>query len=67
MSEPTVAPYGTWRSPISAAMLVEGGVSLSHVWLEDGAAYWVEGRPSEGGRSVIVRAAPGGLARRRDA
>ncbi len=60
MSEPTVAPYGTWRSPISAAMLVEGGVSLSHVWLEDGAAYWLEGRPSEGGRSVIVRAAPGG-------
>jgi dipeptidyl aminopeptidase/acylaminoacyl peptidase len=60
LSERTVAPYGTWRSPISAAMLVEGGVSLSHVWLEDGAAYWLEGRPSEGGRSVIVRAAPGG-------
>ena len=67
MSERTVAPYGTWRSPISAAMLVEGGVSLSHVRLEDGAAYWLEGRPSEGGRSVIVRAAPGGSTRRRDA
>ena len=50
MSEPKVAAYGTWPSPISAAMLVEGGVSLSHVWLEDGIAYWVEGRPSEGGR-----------------
>ena len=59
MSERTVAAYGTWSSPISAAMLVEGGVSLTHVWLEDGAAYWLEGRPSEGGRSVIVRAAPG--------
>ena len=56
MSERTIAPYGTWRSPISAAMLVEGGVALSHVWLEDGAAYWIEGRPSEGGRSVVVRA-----------
>jgi dipeptidyl aminopeptidase/acylaminoacyl peptidase len=60
LSERTVAPYGTWRSPISAAMLVEGGVFLSHVWLEDGVAYWLEGRPSEGGRSVIVRAASGG-------
>ena len=59
MSERTIAPYGTWRSPISAAMLVEGGVALSHVWLEDGAAYWIEGRPSEGGRSVVVRADPG--------
>ena len=56
MSERTIAPYGTWRSPISAAMLVEGGVALSHVWLEDGVAYWIEGRPSEGGRSVVVRA-----------
>lgn len=59
MSERTIAPYGTWRSPIGAAMLVEGGVALSHVWLEDGAAYWIEGRPSEGGRSVVVRADPG--------
>ena len=60
MSERTVAPYGSWRSPIDAAMLVEGGVSLSQVWIEDGTVYWLEGRPSEGGRSVIVRADPGG-------
>jgi dipeptidyl aminopeptidase/acylaminoacyl peptidase len=58
MSEPTVAPYGTWRSPITAAMLVEGGVRLSQVWIDDGAVYWVEGRPSEGGRSVVVRGGP---------
>ncbi|MEO8422619.1 MAG: S9 family peptidase [Actinomycetota bacterium] len=59
MSERSVAPYGTWRSPISAAMLVEGGVRLGHVWIEDGAVYWIEGRPSEGGRSVVVRDEPG--------
>ena len=59
MSEPTVAPYGTWRSPISAAMLVEGGVRLSHVSIEEGSVYWVEGRPAEGGRSVVVRRDPG--------
>ena len=51
MSERTIAPFGTWRSPISAAMLVEGGVALSHVWLENGAAYWIEGRPSGWRRS----------------
>ncbi|MGZ5214434.1 MAG: S9 family peptidase, partial [Actinomycetota bacterium] len=59
MSERTVAPFGTWHSPISATMLVEGGVRLSQVWIEDGAVYWAEGRPSEGGRSVVVRAGPG--------
>ncbi len=59
MTEPTVAPYGTWRSPVSAAMLVEGGVRLSHVSIEEGSVYWVEGRPAEGGRSVVVRRDPG--------
>ena len=34
MSEPTVAPFGAWHSPISAEMLVEGGVRLGHVSIE---------------------------------
>ena len=59
MTPPGVAPYGTWRSPISAAMLVEGGVRLTQVQIDGGSVYWVEGRPAEGGRSVVVRAGPG--------
>ncbi len=59
MTPPSVAPYGTWRSPISAAMLVEGGVRLTQVQIDGGSVYWVEGRPAEGGRSVVVRAGPG--------
>jgi dipeptidyl aminopeptidase/acylaminoacyl peptidase len=53
-----VAPYGTWRSPITAEMVSVGGVALSQPWLEDGSVYWQEGRPAEGGRSVLMRAAP---------
>ena len=53
-----VAPYGTWRSPISAEMVSVGGVTLSQPWLEDGSVYWQESRPSEGGRSVLMHAAP---------
>jgi dipeptidyl aminopeptidase/acylaminoacyl peptidase len=53
-----VAPYGTWRSPISAEMVSAGGVALSQPWLEDGSVYWREGRPTEGGRSVLMRGAP---------
>jgi dipeptidyl aminopeptidase/acylaminoacyl peptidase len=59
LSERTIAPYGSWRSPITAAMLVEAGVRLGEVWIQDGAVYWAEGRPSEGGRSVVVRGGPG--------
>ena len=53
-----VAPYGTWRSPISAEMVAVGGVTLSQPRLDNGSVYWQESRPSEGGRSVLMHAAP---------
>ena len=52
----TVAPYGSWPSPVSAASLVEQVVSLSQLRVDAaGRRWWVEGRPQEGGRSVVVR------------
>lgn len=39
-------------------MLVAGGVGLGQTWLEDGVAYWLEARPAEGGRQVLVRGDP---------
>jgi dipeptidyl aminopeptidase/acylaminoacyl peptidase len=59
VSERIVAPYGTWRSPLSAEMLVASSVRLGWPWIEDGVVYWTEGRPSEGGRTVVVRLDPG--------
>jgi dipeptidyl aminopeptidase/acylaminoacyl peptidase len=53
-----VAPYGSWSSPISAQMLATAGVALGQTWLEDGVATWVESRPAEGGRNVVVRGDP---------
>jgi dipeptidyl aminopeptidase/acylaminoacyl peptidase len=50
-----VASYGAWSSPISAEMLVTDAVGLSEPWLDDGLAYWLERRPTEGGRTVLVR------------
>lgn len=49
-------PFGTWRSSISAEMVSAGAVSLMQPHLHGGVAYWLEGRPAEGGRSVLVRA-----------
>jgi dipeptidyl aminopeptidase/acylaminoacyl peptidase len=39
-------------------MLATAGVRLGQTWIDDGVAYWVEGRPAEGGRNVLVRADP---------
>ena len=58
MSEPRVAPYGTWPSPITPDMLATSSVELAEPWIEDGAVWWVESRPAEAGRGVIVRADP---------
>ena len=60
MSEPRVAPYGTWPSPITRRRCsVDIGVELAEPWIEDGAVWWLESRPAEGGRGVIVRSIPG--------
>jgi dipeptidyl aminopeptidase/acylaminoacyl peptidase len=58
MSEPREAPYGTWSSPIGAAMLATAGLSFSEATLEDGVAYWLELRPAEEGRTVVVKGGP---------
>ena len=39
--------------------------ALSGVWLERGTAWWLEGRPAENGRVVLMKAEPGRRARRR--
>ncbi len=49
------APYGSWRSPITADLIVAGTVGVSQVALDGDHVYWVEGRPAEKGRNVIVR------------
>lgn len=50
-------PYGAWPSPITADMVARTGVRLSAPWLEDGVVWWLEGRPVESGRVVLVRKA----------
>jgi dipeptidyl aminopeptidase/acylaminoacyl peptidase len=54
----TELPYGAWPSPITAEALVEQAVRLAHLSLDinAGQLYWIEGRPREGGREVLVTA-----------
>jgi dipeptidyl aminopeptidase/acylaminoacyl peptidase len=53
--EPTEAPYGEWSSPISSEMIASGGVEFADVALENESSWWLERRPAEEGRGVIVR------------
>jgi dipeptidyl aminopeptidase/acylaminoacyl peptidase len=54
-SDPISAPYGTWRSPLAAETVAAGALRLGAVVLDGADLYWIEGRPAEGGRSVVVR------------
>ena len=50
----SIARYGEWPSPITTRMLVADSVRLGGVALDGECVYWLEGRPSQGGRSVLV-------------
>ncbi len=56
----TVAPYGAWKSPITSDLIVSGTVGLGQIAIDGGDIYWVETRPTEKGRYVIVKRAPDG-------
>ncbi len=53
-----IKPYGSWNSPVSSAIVASGGIRLEQVTLEGKSVYWIEGRPAEGGRSVICKYEP---------
>ncbi|HEY1361818.1 MAG TPA: S9 family peptidase [Xanthobacteraceae bacterium] len=56
------APYGSWRSPITSELIVAQSISLSEVRLDGADVYWLEGRPQEQGRNVVVRGGEGASA-----
>jgi dipeptidyl aminopeptidase/acylaminoacyl peptidase len=58
VSDPREAAFGTWASSVSAQMLATAAIDLGEPWLENGVAWWLEERPAEEGRAVIVRSDP---------
>eukprot|EP01135_Chromosphaera_perkinsii_P001287 Nk52_evm14s164 gene=Nk52_evmTU14s164 len=59
MTAKIAAPCGVWKSPLKAETLFKDSVSWQFIMVDeanggaDGKVYWVEGRPSEKGRSVV--------------
>ena len=56
------APYGSWKSPITSDLIAAQSIALSEVRLDGRAMYWLEGRPQEQGRFVVVRTSGRGRA-----
>lgn len=50
-----IAPYGSWKSPITSEFVAAGTTPLGGAYLDGDAVYWMEGRPQENGRYVIVK------------
>jgi len=59
---PQTAPYGSWKSPLSAERAVAAGIGMGDVSFDGDSILWQESRPAEKGRNVIMqRAAEGTL------
>ena len=51
----SVSPTGSWPTPITSELVVRAAARLGEVVVDGDDVWWSESRPSEGGRSVIVR------------
>jgi len=48
-------PCGSWRSPITSSMIVDQGIKLGQIIVDEEDIYWDEMRSDENGRCVIMR------------
>lgn len=60
MNEKKVAPYGSWKSPITSDLIVSATIGLGQIAIDGDDICWVEARPAEKGRNVVVKRASDG-------
>jgi hypothetical protein len=60
MAESQISHYGSWKSPITSDLIVSGTIGLGQIAIEGEHVYWVETRPQEKGRYVVVKRSPTG-------
>ncbi len=60
MAESQISRYGSWKSPITSDLIVSGTIGLGQIAIDGEDVYWVETRPQEKGRYVVVKLPPDG-------
>lgn len=54
MKRPQVAPFGSWKSPITSDLIVDQTIGIGSIAIDNENIYWLEKRPQEQGRNLIV-------------
>jgi len=55
-----VLRYGSWPSPVRAERIAAAALRLGQTRIERGLVHWLEARPAEAGRQVVMQAAADG-------
>ncbi len=55
LTQPRTVPYGEWPSPITAERAASAAVGLGEVYVTADDVTWLEQRPDEQGRHVVMR------------
>jgi len=55
MTDRQIAPYGSWVSPVTPDLMTGKTVGLGNLAADGPALYWLEARPTEAGRSALLR------------
>ena len=58
MASKQTGSFGSWSSPITADAVAAGALSLLEPRIDGDDIYWIEARPLEKGRNVVVVRAP---------
>ena len=54
MNKPQVAAFGSWKSPITSDLIVSKTIGIGSIALDRQNIFWLEKRPQEQGRNLIV-------------
>ncbi|MEC4986306.1 MAG: S9 family peptidase [Oscillatoria sp. PMC 1068.18] len=60
MTQAQIKNFGSWKSPIASDLIVSQTIALNDVAVDGEDIYWLESRPTEKGRNVLVRQAADG-------
>ena len=54
MNTPRVAAFGSWKSPITSDLIISKTIGIDNIAIDRHNIYWLEKRPQEKGRNLIV-------------
>jgi dipeptidyl aminopeptidase/acylaminoacyl peptidase len=60
MTKKTIAPFGSWNSPITTDLVTANAIRIEEIIYDGESIYWLEFRANQSGRQVIVRLTPDG-------